>query len=199
MRKAILAVSVFALVLAGPAARAAVVTFDEAVLASGTMVTVDGLTLTASAPTPGWIGIIDNPPWTGLFVAGLNVTSGSYELAFSVAIVDIEIEIEALSHSVNLGEEQITGFATSNGAATITYTNQSGTSFDGSTITSDLGVGDGQGIIEYAGSPFTSFLFDHTQAVVELAGFVIERIVVTTDAPVSVDESTWSRIKASYR
>ena len=106
-------------------------------------------------------------------------------MGFSQAISSIEIEFDALSSVGTLPVETLFNFATSNGAVSILYTNQFGTTFDGFTITST--ENDGQGIINFAGTPFTFFSFFHNQG--EQSGFVIERLVINT-VETSVPEPT---------
>lgn len=158
-------------------ANATLISFSDTVLASGNPVAQGGTTLTTST-TGGSIGFIGSGIFTGLHLGGSN-TSGGYTLSFSQAITSIEIEFDALSSNFT-PVETLFNFTTNLGAVGIGYTNQSGTSFDGSTISATLP--DGQGIITYAGAAFTSFSFDHNQA--NNNGFVIERLVINT-APTS--------------
>ena len=83
----------------------------------------------------------------------------------------------------------LTGCLTRGGhprAVTIVYTNQFGTTFDGTTITST--DNDGQGIITFAGPSFNAFSFSHNQGA--QAGFVIERIQIDTGAAVIPEPAT---------
>lgn len=155
-------------------ADAAIITFTDVALASGNPVTVGGTTLTTST-VGGSIGFIGSGQFTGLHLGGSN-TSGSYTLAFSSTITSIEIEFDALSNVGQGSPETLFNFATNNGAVTIAYTNQFGTTFNGTTITST--ANDGQGIINFAGPSFFSFSFNENQGF--QAGFVIERIVINT-------------------
>ncbi len=162
---------------------ASLVTFTDTDLASGNPVTNGGITLTTSN-TGGSIGFIGSGNFTGLHLGGTN-TPGSYSLGFSEAIVSIEIEFDALSSVGTLPVETLFNFATNSGAANISYINQFGTTFDGSTVTS--AANDGQGIISLSGL-FNSFSFDHDQGA--QFGFVIERVVVNT-SPVPVPAAVW--------
>jgi hypothetical protein len=160
-------------------AHSGLITYTASDLSSGNPTTVGGTTMTTST-AGGSITFITSGGFQGLWL-GNNNSSGNYNLAFSNTITSIEIEFDALSSVGGLPVETITNFATNNGAAGISYTNQVGTTFDGTTITSI--VNDGQGIIKYSGGSFNSFSFDHGQGT--QSGFVIERLVINT---VSVPE-----------
>jgi hypothetical protein len=162
--------------LASGAAGAAVITFTDTDLASGNPVTRDGVTLTTSA-VGGSISFITSGQFTGLWLGNAN-NSGRYTLGFSQSLGSIEIEFDALSSVGTPPPETLFAFATSNGPVTISYLNQFGTTFDGTTITST--ENDGQGVISYSGAAFNSFSFDHNQGLQN--GFVIERITIDTDA-----------------
>ena len=164
------------------AAQAAEISFSDVQLSSGNPVSSGGLTLTTST-SGGSIAFIGSGTFIGLWL-GQSDTAGSYTLSFSQAISSIEIEFDALSGTGTPPPETLFNFANSNGAINISYTNQFGTTFDGTTITST--VGDGQGIIDFAGPDFNSFSFDHDQGV--QSGFVIERIVVNT---VPIPAAAW--------
>jgi hypothetical protein len=164
------------------AAQAAVVTFLDTDLASGNPLTVGPITLTTTN-VGGSIGFIGSGTFTGLHLGGSN-TSGSYALGFSQFIDSIEIEFDALSDIGALPVETLFSFATSNGPVTIVYTDQFGTTFDGTTITST--ENDGQGIINFSGLAFNSFSFNHNQGA--QSGFVIERLVVNTVGVATVPE-----------
>lgn len=171
-----------ALLALGPlAAHAVPVTFTDTDLASGNPVTVGGVTLTTST-VGGNIGFIGSGTFTGLWLGGDN-SSGNYALSFSETITSIEIEFDALSSIGTLPVETLFNFAADGGAVSISFTAQFGTTFDGTTITST--ANDGQGIINFSGSGFSSFSFDHDQGA--QSGFVIERLVVNT-GDVSVPE-----------
>lgn len=162
-------------------AQAAVITFNDIDLAVGLSATVGGLNLNTST-VGGALSTIGSGTFTGLYV-GINAALGTYELAFSEAIDSIEIEFDALS-SVGFGDpETIFDFATSNGAVSVSFLAQFGTNFDGTTITST--TNDGQGIITFSGTDFTSFFFTHAQNPSQ-NGFVIERIVVNTTGVAAV-------------
>ena len=162
--------------LAATSANGALVTFTDTQLASGNPVTSGGVTLTTS--TVG--GIITFIPGSGGF-AGLwldpGSATGSFTLTFSQSISSIEIEFDALSSIGPGAPETLFGFATNNGPVSISYSDQVGTTFDGTTITST--VNDAQGIISFTGPDFTSFSFMHNQG--DQEGFVIENIVIDTD------------------
>lgn len=164
---------VFSMAAAG-FANAAPVTFSDLNLASGNPVTVGGVTLTTSN-TGGSIGFIGGGIFTGLHLGGSN-TSGAYTLGFSQSITSIEIEFDALSDVGSGSPETLFGFTTSNGAVAISYLNQFGTTFDGTTITST--ENDGQGTISFSGAAFSAFSFNHNQGAQN--GFVIERIAINT-------------------
>ena len=168
-----LMMAVAALVM-GSAANAAMITYTDTQLASGNPVTVGGTTLTTST-VGGNIGFIGAGTFTGLHLGG-DQSSGLYTLAFSDLIDSIEIEFDALSDVGPLPVETLFDFATNNGAVSIGYTNQFGTTFDGSTITST--ENDGQGIITFSGAAFSSFSFNHDQGAQN--GFVIERLKINT-------------------
>lgn len=178
--KSILAASI--LLFAG-AASASLITYTDTDLGSGNPVTVSGTTLTTST-VGGNIGFIPGSGgFAGLWLGGNN-SSGSYTLSFSSTISSIEIEFDALSSIGPLPVETLFGFATSNGAVSISYVNDGGTSFDGTTITSL--VNDGQGTISFSGASFTSFSFNHNQG--QQSGFVIERVTINTDQVTAVPE-----------
>ncbi|ROS04615.1 putative secreted protein [Sinobacterium caligoides] len=165
----------------------AIVTFTDTDLASGNPLSVDGVTLTTSN-TGGSIAFIGSGIYTGLHLGGSN-TGGSYSLSFSESISSIEIEFDALSGAeVTITPvETLFNFSTENGAANIAYTNQFGTTFDGSTITTT--EPDGQGIIDFSDiGLFNTFSFDHDQGT--QAGFVIERIVIETNE-VPIPAAAW--------
>ncbi len=165
----------------GGAANAATVTYNDILLGSGLSVTSDGVTMTATTDSGGALSNIGSGTFTGLYV-GVNSALGVYALTFSEAITSILIEFDALSDTGGPQPETITAFATDNGSISIMYTNQFGTTFDGTTITST--ENDGQGIIEFMGAAFTQFIFTHAQTPGQ-NGFVIERIVINTaDGPV---------------
>ena len=163
-----------AALLVAVASHAAPVTWTDTQLGSGNPVSSGGVTLTTTN-VGGSIGFIGSGQFAGLWLGG-NDSSGVYTLTFSQAITSIEIEFDALSSVGGLPVETIFGFATNLGAAVITYTDQGGTTFNGTTITSTQN--DGQGTINFSGPAFTSFSFSHNQGT--QAGFVIERILVNT-------------------
>lgn len=164
------------------AANADLITFSDIDLASGNPVTVDGVTLTTST-AGGNIAFIGSGLFTGLWLGGDN-SSANYTLSFSEMITSIEIEFDALSSIGTLPVETLFNFATDSGGVSIGFTAQFGTTFDGTTITST--ENDGQGIINFSGSGFNFFSFDHMQGAQN--GFVIERLVVNTGGVVSVPE-----------
>ncbi|MFZ5557795.1 MAG: PEP-CTERM sorting domain-containing protein [Pseudomonadota bacterium] len=166
--------AVFSLLAGASAANATLITFTDANLASGNPVTVGGVTLTTTT-VGGNISFISSGQFAGLWLGGNN-SSGSYTLSFSQAIDSIEIEFDALSSIGTPPVETLSGFATSNGPVTISFTAQFGTTFDGTTITST--ENDGQGIINFAGAAFNSFSFNHNQGA--QSGFVIEHLVINT-------------------
>lgn len=162
--------------LAGPqTAHAAIITFSDLELGSGNPVSDSGLTLTTTT-AGGSIAFINGGQFAGLHLGGANPASADYTLTFSQAISSIEIEFDALSDVGAGGPETLFNFATSNGAVSIGYTNQFGTTFDGIQVVST--ENDGQGIITFTGASFLSFSFRETQG--QQNGFVIERIVVNT-------------------
>jgi len=163
---------------------AALITYNDSLLGSGLSVSSGGVNLT-STTSGGALSNIASGSFAGLWF-GPGSAIGSYTLAFSQAIDSIELEFDAMSDVVGLGAaETMTGFSTSNGAISINYTNQFGTSFDGTTITKIGGVDNGQGIINYSGAAFNSFTFFHSQGAQN--GSVFERIVINT-ASLSVPE-----------
>ena len=150
------------------------VTFADFDLASGNPVTVGGETITTTN-VGGSIEFITAGPFIGLHLGGIN-TSGAYTLNFSQPISSLEVEFDALSSiGPNPPVEMLLNFSTDNGLVTIGYTNQFGTTFDGTTITST--EANGQGIITVSGQTFSAFSFDHVQGS-EQNGFVIERVVI---------------------
>ena len=176
--------ALLAVLLSPMAANADVITFTDVNLASGNPVTVDGFTTTTTTGG-GSISFIGSGQFTGLHLGGAN-TPGLYTLNFSELITSIVIEFDALSSTgPNLPVETLFNFATNNGVAAIGYTNQFGTIFDGTTITST--ENDGQGIIDFMGAAFSTFSFDHNQGFGQ-NGFVIERLVVTTADVAAVPE-----------
>lgn len=156
-------------------ANAALVTFTDTQLASGNPVTSSGVTLTTST-AGGAITFIGSGIYTGIWLDPGSAT-GSFTLTFSQSISSIEIEFDALSSTGTGAPETLFGFATNNGPVSISYVNQVGTTFDGTTITST--INDAQGIISFAGPDFTSFSFTHDQGAQQ--GFVIENIVIDTE------------------
>lgn len=166
-----------ATLVASAHAVAATVTFDDILLGSATTVMSGGVTLATTSPD-GAVSTIGSGPFAGLYI-GVFDAAGVYTLAFSEAIDSIEIEFDALTSTGGMPPETISGFATNNGPIAISYVNQVGTTFDGSTITST--AKDGQGIISFMGAAFTQFIFSHAQNP-EQFGFVIERIVINTTA-----------------
>jgi hypothetical protein len=157
------------------ASQAALITLTDTQLGSGNPVTGGGVTLTTSK-VGGSIGFIPGTGgFSGLWLGGSN-TSGVYTLSFSQSISSIEIEFDALSDIGSGAPETLFGWATNLGAVTIGYTNQFGTTFDGTTVTST--ENDGQGTINFSGPAFSSFTFNHSQG--QQSGFVIERILINT-------------------
>jgi hypothetical protein len=150
------------------------ITFTEANLASGNPVTVGGITLTTTT-IGGGIGFIPTGQFTGLWLGGSNEISGNYTFSLSQPVTSIEIEFDALSATGAGAPETLSNFTTNLGPASIGYSNQFGTSFNGTTITAL--DNDGQGIITFSGPAFSSFSFQHNQAATQ-NGFVIERLVV---------------------
>ena len=169
------------LILSVPA-HSSLITFNDSDLISNP-VTVDGLTINTTTGD-GDITSITGGQFAGLHI-GVNDANGTYTLNFSSLITSILIEFDALSASGGGVVETIFNFFTENGAASINYTNQAGTLFDGSTISTS--VNDGQGIIEFVGAAFSSFSFTHNQDPSQ-NGFVIERIVVNTGDSINVPE-----------
>ena len=167
--------SIVAVLVISTAANAAIIEYSDTDLASGFSVNKDGLNLTTTT-ADGDLSLIGFGQYTGLYI-GVNDANGTYAMNFSQSITSIEIEFDALSNTGGQVPETIYGFATSNGPVTIGYTNQFGTIFDGTTITST--ENDGQGIITFSGAAFTSFFFTHNQDPNQ-NGFVIERVKVVT-------------------
>ena len=164
-----------ALLIAG-LGQAASITWTDTQLGSGNPVASGGTTLTTST-SGGNIGFIPGSGgFAGLWLGGDN-SSGRYSLGFSQNITSIEIEFDALSSVGTLPVETLFAWATNLGAVTIGYTDQGGTTFDGTTVTST--ANDGQGTITFSGAAFSSFSFNHNQGA--QSGFVIERITVITD------------------
>ncbi|MFC1596318.1 PEP-CTERM sorting domain-containing protein [Planctomycetota bacterium] len=155
------------------AVHAGIITFSDSDLASSNPVTISGVTLTTSTGGGSIAFWNSGAPWTGLWL-GDDHSSGSYTLGFSQPINSIEIEFDALSNTGPTAAEQLFNFANSNGAVSIAYTNQGGTLFDGTVITST--ADNGEGIISFAGPAFNSFSFDHGQG--EQTGFIVERLVI---------------------
>lgn len=166
--------AVAATMLCGTAS-AAIVTYTDTDLASGFSVTVDGLNLTTST-ADGDLSTIGSGIYTGLYI-GVNDANGKYDLTFGSAISSIEIEFDALSNTGGTPEETIFDFLADGSSVSIGYTNQDGTTFDGSTIAST--ANDGMGIITYSGTSFSTFSFSFNQNPGQ-NGFVIENIVVDT-------------------
>ncbi len=164
-------------------ATAATIVYDDVLLSSGNPVSNGGVTLTSGTSGGGDINFITGGEYTGLWFGGTN-GSGGYTISFSQFITSIEIEFDALSSTGGGPVETISAFATNNGSVTITYLNQFGTTFDGSTITST--DGDGQGIISFSGPAFNSFSFNHNQG--GQNGFVIERVTIETGSGGEVPE-----------
>jgi hypothetical protein len=174
MKTTHLLAGIVSLLIAG-ASQAVPITFIDSQLGSGNPVSSGGLTLTTTN-AGGNIGFIaGSGGYAGLWLGGSN-TSGVYTLNFSQSISSIEIEFDALSSVGGGAPETLFGWATNLGGVTIGYTNQFGTTFDGTTVTST--ENDGQGTITFSGPAFSSFTFSHNQGF--QAGFVIERILVNT-------------------
>lgn len=167
-----------ALTCAAHFAHATVITFDDADLSSGNPVTDSGLQLLTTTDT-GTISFIGSGTFQGLWLDA-GSAQGNFNLAFSQAITSISIEFDALSDIGSGDPETISNFAADAVSIAIGYTNQFGTTFDGSTITST--ENDGQGIITYSGAAFSNFSFTHLQGAQN--GFVLEHIIVdTADVP----------------
>ena len=175
MHKKLLGLSIAA-ALVSSAANATTVTYNDIVLGSGLTVVTDGVTLAATT-NDGSLGNISAGTFAGLYIGQAISSLGTYSLTFSEAITSILVEFDALSSVGGDPAETLFGFSTNNGPILISYTNQDGTTFDGSTITST--ANDGQGIIEFVGAAFTQFIFTHAQNPSQ-NGFVIERIVINT-------------------
>lgn len=165
----------------GGAANAATVTYNDLLLGSGLSVVSDGVTMTATTGD-GVVANVSSGMFAGLWIGRSLADFGTYTLTFSEAITSIELEFEALSNTAGDPAEMISGFATDNGPISISYVDQFGTFFDGSTIIAISA--NGQGIINYVGAAFTQLIFTHVQ-LPEQNGFIIERIAVNTiDGPV---------------
>jgi hypothetical protein len=172
-----------AALLASTAASAATVTWTDTQLGSGNPVASGGVTLSTTT-VGGNVGFIPGSGgFAGLWLGGNN-SSGSYTLGFSSNITSIEIEFDALSSVGGLPVETLFAFATNLGAASISYLDQGGTTFDGTTVTST--ANNGQGTISFTGAAFNAFSFTHNQG--QQNGFVIERITIVTDDGTSVPE-----------
>ncbi len=167
-------------------ANAVLITYNDTLLGSGLSVSSGGVTLTATT-TGGVLTNIAVGTFAGIWF-GPGSAVGSYTLTFSEAIDSIEWEFDAASDVGSGAPETFTNFSTSNGPVVISYTNQFGTLFDGTTITTSTGGADnGQGIINFSGPAFTSFSWDHNQGAQN--GSVIERVVINT-VGASVPEPT---------
>lgn len=159
---------------------ASAVTFNATDLETIPTTTVSGLSMTTST-SDGAFGS-GNATFPGLLI-GLNDEAGTYELSFSTQITSIEIYFYGLTNVDGVSPaEQITGFATDNGAVSIGYTNLANTTFSGNVIQTNAPPAgsflEGSGIISYSGGPFSSFFLSHSQDSVN-GGFGIDKIVVT--------------------
>lgn len=160
-------------------AQGAVVTFVDSLLGNGSFTwSQGGVDLTLAAAGGGTLSSI---PGTGGFAGawlGAGNTNGVYTLSLSQAVTSFELEFDALSSIGTPPPETISNITTNPGGATLSYTDQGGTTFDGSVITSTQN--DGQGTILLTSlTPFTSVTFTHTQG--QQSGFVIERVTINTD------------------
>jgi hypothetical protein len=190
MRGLVRSALVMALLSAATSASAAVITFTDVQLGTGAGFTYSqgGLTMTVSASAGGALAKIGSGQFTGLHIPGfVNVSSGLYTFSFSETIGSVEVEFDALSSTGGTPPETIGTFGTNAGGFTLSYLDQAGTLFDGSTITA--AVGDGQGIFTLTGPAFSSFSFVHAQNPAQ-NGFVIERITVNTDGAVVPEPSS---------
>lgn len=181
VKKSILA----ALLCAAGIANANTYTFNDGVLASGNSYTQSDFTLSVTTSNGGVLSHIGSGQYAGLWLGTTTASFGSYQFAFSKNITSISIQFDALSSTGGTPVETIGNFASSNGAATISYTNLNGTTFNGSTIFSE--TNDGRGLITYSGPSFSGFSFDHAQNPSQ-NGFVIEQITIQT-APVPEPET----------
>ncbi|MDJ0638545.1 MAG: hypothetical protein QNJ20_06905 [Paracoccaceae bacterium] len=159
---------------------ASAATFNSNDLQTIPKTTVDGISLT-TITSDGAFGS-GNATFPGLLV-GLNDEAGTYEFAFSREIVSIDIFFYGLTNIDGvLPPEQITGFATEDGAVSIGFTNLANATFAGNMIQTNAAPAgaflEGSGVISYSGGPFSSFFLSHSQNGIN-GGFGIDRIVVS--------------------
>ncbi len=171
----------------------------NAALDSATL-TVDGLTLNATASNGGVVDVYSGGGPNGLVIgapsngdantdfSGLtNPASGDYSLIFDKAVTSIEVTFGFLSNIAS-PPETISTFsadATALSATDIIVSNLVGTSYTAAgVIIANLGVGNGTGIFTYSGAAFNSFSFFHEQNPTNI-GFVISNLKVEL-APVPV-------------
>jgi hypothetical protein len=105
------------LLVGAKVSNATTISFTDVDLGSGNPVSVGGVTLTTST-VGGGIGLIPSGSFSGLHL-GNDDSSGSYTLAFSLAISSIEIEFDALTDFGVPPAETIFNFSNSNGAVSI--------------------------------------------------------------------------------
>jgi len=119
--------------------------------------------------------------WPGLWL-GSQEESGNYAFTFSQAVSSVQFYITAQSTDLGGAFSEIFSAFTTSAASTATFVSESGTAWDGSTLTST--VSDGRSYITFTSvgaAGFTSISFDHIQAG-SPAGSVIQQIDYTISA-----------------
>jgi len=158
-----------------------VISFNDETLSRGLSWSQLDFTVSASASDGGFIGNNPSGPYRGFHVARNVARSGLYTLHFSAPIISLEIEFNGFSSQGPLPVETLSDFKVSSGTIKITYLDQSGTTFDGRTITASKG--EGSGVISITStSPFSSFSFVHRQNPLQ-NGVTFRRITATCSDP----------------
>lgn len=135
----------------------------------------DGTTLTVTESGGATMNPISGF-WPGLWIGGANQASDTYTFLFNGAVTYIEFYITAQSTAVGAWSEIFDSFVTS-AASTASFTNEAGTAWDGSALTSV--IGDGRSRIRFtsvSSSGFSSLSFRHLQTG-EANGSVIQEIL----------------------
>ena len=191
------------------AALAGTVTFDTETLRDDSVVnatldsataTVDGLTITFSATAGGVLDDYNNTGPQGIaigapanggvntdFSGNTNPDFGSYAISFDQAITSINISFGFLT-DFGTAPETISNFsidaaALPSGSISASGLTNTQLTLDPDTISAINGVRNGLGNISFAGGPFNSFGFDHSQDPINI-GFVITSVTVETAAAV---------------
>lgn len=152
---------------------------------------LSGTTLTVSTPNGGIFNPIVTVPSPSTFPGlwfGSNQSSATYTFTFNAPITTFSMYITAQSTTPQLYSEIFTNYTVNGGTPNFTFTNVSGTAWDGTSLTSVQN--DGRSILLISvgpGQSFTSVSFDHVQSGVP-NGSVIEEIQYTASVRSVVPE-----------